>query len=65
MKEWAKFRQAWKVVSSELATFKKAECTEWGGGKKAFISRSPIKCFSYPEARILFTWQINEAGEKK
>lgn len=64
MKEWEKFRQAWKVVSS--ATFKKAECTGWGGGgKKAFISRSPIKCFSYPEARILFTWQINEAGEKK
>lgn len=32
MKEWEKFRQAWKVVSS--ATFKKAECTGWGGEEK-------------------------------
>lgn len=64
MKEWEKFRQAWKVVSSELRPLKKQNVQD-GGRKKAFISRSPIKCFSYPEARILFTWQINEAGEKK
>lgn len=40
MKEWEKFRQAWKVVSSELRPLKKQNVQDGGREKSLYISLS-------------------------
>lgn len=40
MKEWEKFRQAWKVVSSELRPLKKQNVQDGGREKSLYISFS-------------------------